>query len=264
MDYLDEIMHRKRQEMAERARPVRESELARWAEQKSAGLTFYQALADSDELSVIAEIKRRSPSAGSIAETVSVAEQARRYYNAAADAVSVLTDEQDFGGTLQDLWDVTDFMATRDDPCPCLRKDFMVHPLQVLEAAEAGAQAILLIVRALSDDELKSLYETANIAGLDSLFEIHSESELERALLVQPRIIGVNNRDLSCFTTDLSVSAKLLPQIPEDVVSISESGVHSPEDAQYVREAGADAVLIGEALMRAESPEAFIKAVKAV
>ena len=139
MNYLEVIMQRKRDEIAERARPVRESELARWAECERPGPTFYQSLANPDELSIIAEIKRRSPSAGTIAENVSVVEQARLYYNANADAISVLTDEKDFGGSLNDLWEVTDLMAIRTDPRPCLRKDFMVHPIQILEAAEAGS-----------------------------------------------------------------------------------------------------------------------------
>ena len=262
MDYLDAIMQRKRREMAERARPVHKRDLAKWAECPRVGPTFQQALAAPGQLSIIAEIKRRSPSAGTLSENTSIPEQVRQYYNAGADAISVLTDGPDFGGNLRDLWEATDLMISRADPRPCLRKDFTVHPLQILEAAEAGARAILLIVRALDDDTLKSFYDATNLAGLDTLFEIHSESDLERALAAQARIIGVNNRDLADFTTDLTLSQRLLPQVPANLTRVSESGIHTPDDAQCVRQAGADAILIGEALMTAESPLTLIKAIK--
>jgi indole-3-glycerol phosphate synthase len=261
MDKLTEIMAAKRAELAPRIRPVREAELSRFSTRKRAGKSFAEALQRGSGLSVIAEIKRRSPSAGAIAEAVVAAEQARLYYNAGTDAISVLTDEPYFGGTIKDLWDVNDLLAPRDDAPPTLRKDFFIHPLQVLEAAEAGASAILIIVRALSDDEIKALHEAAGLAGLDALFEIHSAPELDRAIAHEAKIIGVNNRDLARFVTDLAFSEKLIPEMPRDTIAISESGIASVEDAARVYEAGADAILVGETLMKMEKPEQFIEAV---
>ena len=216
MDKLAEIMAAKRHAIRNQIRPVRDSELERLRRMQRQGGSFLKALARKDRLSVISEIKRKSPSAGEIvAADLDAVEQARKYVNAEADCFSVLTDMDYFGGTLQDLWDVVEFLEVHGRKTPCLRKDFMVHPVQVVEAAEAGARAILIIVRALEDDEIKALYEAASIAGLDSLFEIHEERELEKALEFDPKIIGVNNRDLKRFKTDLAVSELLIPQIPD-------------------------------------------------
>ena len=260
MDKLDEIMAWKRSEIAARVRPVQASELVRFAGTESPGDSFIDALADPSQLSVISEIKRRSPSAGAIvAESISAGELARRLYNAGTDAISVLTDEKYFSGHIRDLWEVNDLLGHRQDAPPTLRKDFFVHPVQVLEAAEARARAILIIVRALSDDEIGALQNAADMAQLDCLFEVHTEADLERALAFQPKAIGVNNRDLARFTTDLSQSEVLLPQIPDEVISISESGINDPEDAARVRAAGADAILVGEALMRAQDPASLIR-----
>ena len=134
----------------------------------------------------------------------------------------------------------------------------MLHPIQVLEAAEAGASAILIIVRALDDASIQALYDAANLAGLDSIFEIHEERELEKALRFDPQIIGVNNRDLKRFKTDLAISEALIPQIPENITAISESGIFNVEDAERARACGADALLVGEALMRSQDTEALI------
>jgi indole-3-glycerol phosphate synthase len=155
---------------------------------------------------------------------------------------------------------VAEHLDTIGSRMPCLRKDFMVHPIQILEAAESGASAILIIVRALDDEEIKILFDAATHAGLDSLFEVHSEAEIERALKAGARIVGVNNRDLTVFKTDLAYSERLIPQIPGDIIRISESGIFKPEDATRVRAAGADAILVGEALMRAASPADLISA----
>ena len=260
MNILDEILAWKRREIEPRLRPVSDRELDRLARRGRALPSFSEALTSSTSLSVIAEIKRRSPSAGTMGEQIKASEQARVYYNAGADAISVLTDEKYFAGSLQDLWDVTDFLGTRKDAPPALRKDFMVHPIQIVEAAEAAARAILIIVRSLSDAEMKALFEAASMAGMESVFEIHDEVDLERALAAGSAIIGVNNRDLERFETSLEVSERLIPQVPEDKVVISESGIWKPADAARALEAGADAVLIGEALMRIEDPEAFILA----
>jgi len=259
MDKLAEIMAHKRREIEPRLRPVRERDLARFAEAQRPGPGFAQSLNQPGRLGVIAEIKRRSPSAGEIKAGADAVEQARRYTNAGADCISVLTDEKYFGGTLRDLWDVVEFEVTTGRHVPCLRKDFMVHPLQIIEAAEAGARAILIIVRALKDEEIKLLHESAQLAGLDSLFEIHEERELDRALRHGAHLIGVNNRNLATFQTDLAFSEQIIPQMPQNVLAVSESGIHTPEDAARVRAAGARAILVGEALMKAEDPEKLLK-----
>lgn len=261
MDKLAEIMAAKRLALNERIRPVHESELERLSRLPGRGDSFRDALAQSDRLSVIAEIKRKSPSAGEIAPaTLDAVEQSRKYVNAGADCLSILTDTDYFGGRLQDLWDVIEFLECHGRKTPCLRKDFMVHPLQVAEAAEAGACCILVIVRALEDDEIKALRDAAGIAGLDVLYEIHEERELEKALRYDPKIVGVNNRDLKRFNTDLAISEALIPQIPDGILRISESGIFEVEDAERARECGADAILVGEALMKADDPEALIEA----
>ncbi len=255
MDKLTEIMNWKRQEVASRIRPIRKEELSRWQQYREQKEDFRGALEEAPGLGLIAEIKRKSPSAGEIASLPEAVEQARRYYNADVDAISVLTDEKYFGGSMRDLWEVNEFMEARSDPRPTLRKDFFFHPMQVVEAAEAGAAAILIIVRALSDEEIHTLYDYAECCRLDSLFEVHTEAELERALRFEPDIIGVNNRDLTRFVTDLSISEALIPQIPEGILKISESGILGLEDAERAYEAGADAVLVGEALMKMEEEE---------
>ena len=260
MDKLDEIMAHKRREISDRLRPVRDAELAFWGQQTCPGPSFADVLRRPDgTLAVISEIKRKSPSAGQIAELPAAVEQARCYVNAEADAMSVLTDEAYFGGSLRDLWDVTDFLRDHRRHTPCLRKDFMVHPLQVIEAAEAGARAILIIVRALSDDEIRVLDEAAAAAGLDALYEVHTAAELDRAMAFEPAILGVNNRDLARFVTDLAISEALIPQIPRDVIAVSESGIFSEADACRAADCGAQAILVGEALMRTEEPEALVE-----
>lgn len=252
MDKLTEIMDWKRREIADRLRSVSDTEL-----ESSRGLSapgkFIEALRAPKRLAVISEIKRRSPSAGKIKDLGAATEQAQKYIDAGADCLSILTDEKYFGGTLSDLQSVTESFAQQKRGAPCLRKDFMVHPIQVLEASQAGASAILIIVRALTDDEMKALRESADLAGLDSLYEIHSEAELERAVSHNAQIIGVNNRDLAIFKTDLSFSERLIPQFPSNVVAVSESGIWNREDALRARSAGAKAILVGEALMKAES-----------
>jgi indole-3-glycerol phosphate synthase len=261
MDKLEEIMAAKRHALRNQIRPVRDQELERLGRMQTQGGSFLRALARKDRLSVIAEIKRKSPSAGEIASAqLDAVEQARTYVNAEADCLSILTDFDYFGGRLQDLWDVVEFLECHNRKTPCLRKDFMVHPVQVVEAAEAGARCILIIVRALESDEMKALRDAAGVAGLDVLYEIHEERELEKALKLNPKIIGVNNRDLKRFKTDLSVSEHLIPQIPNGIIKVSESGIFDLEDAERASACGADAILVGESLMKAEDPEALIQA----
>ncbi|WP_438482982.1 indole-3-glycerol phosphate synthase TrpC [Oleiharenicola lentus] len=260
MDKLTEIMAHKRNEVAPLVRAVSLEELAALHESLPKPPSFLQALRRPDgKLAVISEIKRRSPSAGDIKAGASALDQAQLYRAAGASALSILTDQKYFGGTLADLQQVTAAFAKTPPAVPCLRKDFMVHPIQVLQARENGASAILIIVRALTDEEMTTLRDAAAAAGLDALFEIHNEPDLERAVRLQAKIIGVNNRDLAIFKTDLALSERLIPQFPREVVAISESGIATLEDAARVKAAGAHAVLVGESLMRAESPAAKIR-----
>jgi indole-3-glycerol phosphate synthase len=259
MDKLTEIMAHKRREIAPLLRPVFVEELAELHRDLPKPPSFLQALKHTNGgLAVIAEIKRRSPSAGAIQENVSAVAQAQRYLAAGASALSILTDEKYFGGTLADLREVTARIAQSPPGLPCLRKDFMVHPIQVRQAREAGASAILIIVRALVDEEIEALHHAATAAGLDVLFEIHNEEELKRAVRHKARIIGVNNRDLAVFKTDLGLSERLIPQFPKNVIAVSESGIATGADAARVRAAGAHAVLVGEALMKAADPAALM------
>ncbi len=258
-DKLTEIMAWKRREIAGLVRTVPTSELAALDAELPRPPSFAAALRRSDgRLAVIAEIKRRSPSAGAIAPDIAAPAQAANYRAAGADALSVLTDRQYFGGSLDDLAAVTGLFRSQPPAVPCLRKDFMVHPIQVRQAREAGASAILIIVRALDDGDISLLFSAAKAAGLDALFEIHTEAELARAVAHGARIIGVNNRDLAVFKTDLGLSERLIPQFPPGVTAVSESGIVSSADAARARAAGAHAVLVGEALMRTQNPRAAI------
>jgi len=258
-DKLTEIMAWKRREIAPLVRDVSSGELAAAGRLEPRPPSFAAALRRTDgQLAVIAEIKRRSPSAGEIRAGASAVEQARRYRAAGADALSILTDEKYFGGTLDDLTGVVAEFHTQPPARPCLRKDFMVHPAQVLQARQAGASAILIIVRALSDAEIAALAAAATTAQLDALFEIHDESDFARACAHGARIIGVNNRDLAIFQTDLALSERLIPLFPRGMIAVSESGIASGADARRVHAAGAHAVLVGEALMKAPDPAALI------
>ncbi len=249
----------KRQEISARIRPVTDRELIALHDDLPKPPSFLAALGGPGRpLAVIAEIKRRSPSAGEIAKDARAADRAAGYRAAGANALSVLTDEKYFGGTLEDLRAVTTAFRNDGPALPCLRKDFMVHPVQVLEARAAGASAILIIVRALEDEEIAALQFAARAAGIDALFEVHDEADVARAVRHQAKIIGVNNRDLATFKTDLALSERLLPLIAKDAIAVSESGIHTAEDAHRVRRAGAHAVLVGEALMRSASPAALI------
>lgn len=260
MDKLTEIMTYKAQEIADRIRPVADAELAAYAPHAQVRGSFLEALRAPKGLAVISEIKRRSPSAGQIKDLGPSIEQADKYLAAGADCLSILTDTKFFGGELPDLSSVTDKFRSQGNGIPCLRKDFMIDPIQVLEAAQAGASAILIIVRALTDAQMTALRRAADLAGLDSLYEIHSEPELERAVAQDAKIIGVNNRDLAKFTTDLAFSEKLIPQFPSDVGPVSESGIWTGEDAARVRACGAKAILVGEALMKAPDTAALMRA----
>ena len=206
-------------------------------------------------LNIIAEFKRRSPSAGTIRTDLSASDVAARYERAGACAISVLTDEQYFGGSILDLSAIRECTAL-----PLLRKDFIIDDIQVYEAAAAGADAVLLIVAALDDGALAKLRETAeDELGLDALVEVNTSEELRRAVAAGARIIGVNNRDLLTFRTSLETSERLITEAPGHRIMISESGLQNPKFLRHLQALGFRGFLIGEALMRAPDPEAALR-----
>ncbi len=206
-------------------------------------------------LGVIAEVKRRSPSAGSIAPDLEPAKLASAYERGGAAAISVLTEPDHFSGSLADLSEVDAATST-----PVLRKDFILDPLQVDEARAAGADAVLLIAAILSDEDLAGLIDHVRRFGMAAFIEAHDSEEVRRAADLGAKVVGVNNRDLVSFTVDLDTSIRLRSHIPTGVVAVAESGINSPEDARRMHEAGFDAVLVGTAAARAADPAAFIAA----
>jgi indole-3-glycerol phosphate synthase len=205
-------------------------------------------------LSVIAEFKRRSPSAGAIRDGAEPAELARAYEEGGAAALSVLTDEAHFGGSLSDL---TEARAACE--LPLLEKDFIVDRYQLYEAALAGADAILLIVAALDRDRLAELHDEARSLDLDCLVEVHDEPQLETALTVDADVIGINNRNLEDFSVDIQTTFELITDVPAGKTAVSESGIADRTTLEELERVGVDAVLIGEALMRAEDPAAKVR-----
>ena len=247
MNRLEEILRAKGEEI-ERLRPRRD-ELHRAALLRNDVRPFGAALKQGEgKVSLIAEVKKASPSAGVIVASFDPLAIAKNYARAGVEAISVLTDQKFFQGHLSYL-----DLIRRGVPQPLLRKDFILDPLQIMEAAAAGADAILLIVAALDQEQIVSLLETAATYQLDALVEVHTLAELDRALETPAPIIGINNRNLATFEVDLSVTEKLSEQVPEDIVLVSESGIKTAEDLARIKACGVDAVLIGEALMRGQS-----------
>lgn len=242
-DRLTQIVEAKKQEV-ERLRPSSRS-FRTTAENAPPIRPFESALRVSDEVRLLAEIKRQSPSAGLIRGDADAVEIARSYVAGGAAALSVLTDEEFFGGSLDALRRVR---AAVD--VPLLRKDFVIDEVQVYEARAAGADAILLIVRILDDPTLAALYAVARDLRLDVLVEIHEPRELDRALAIGATCIGVNNRDLSTFVTDLGLSLNLAPTIDPAITLVAESGIRTADDVRRLGDAGVDAILVGESLMR--------------
>lgn len=213
------------------------------------------SLRDRGTLAVFAEVKRRSPGAGDIRPELDPAGLAAEYEAGGAAAVSVLTDGPWFGGSLADLRAVSDATAL-----PVLRKDFVVDPVQVPESRAAGADLVLLVVRLLDAALLADLRAAVHGMGMTALVEVHDERETEAALKAGAVLVGVNNRDLDTFATDVATTARLAAEVPPDVALVSESGIRGVDDARLAAEAGADAVLVGEALVRARDPRAAVAA----
>ena len=233
--------------------PLDESSLLGLAMQLPPPRPFEEAVRGATPPAVIAEFKRSSPSAGEIAET-DLATQVRKYGAGGAVAISVLTEPTRFDGSL------TDVRAARlAAPLPVLRKDFLVHPAQVIESRATGADAVLLISAALTELELKGMLAVADDLGLGALVEAHSEEDLAKVLTTDAGVVGVNARDLETLELDLERALALLPLVPRDRVAVLESGVSTREHVERALDAGASAVLVGETLMRAPDPEATIR-----
>jgi indole-3-glycerol phosphate synthase len=236
----------------------RSAELRDLARDAPAGPSFAAALRRTD-VGVIAEVKRRSPSKGVINATIDASAQASAYARGGAAALSILTEPTEFGGSIQDLVD-----AAAATLLPTLKKDFHVHPIQVLEARGAGASAMLLIARALTPDALRAMARRASELGVEVLVEVRSEEELEHALAIDEAVIGVNNRDLETLVIDPAVTSRLIPLIPANRLAIAESGVSGRADVERVAGVGADAVLVGSVVSASSNPSAAVAALTGV
>ena len=252
--YLDRIIVEHRNRAAADRRPL--EGLLEEAAQCPKPRQFSQALREPG-LSVIAEVKRRSPSKGDLFADLDPALLAEQYMRGGAACLSVLTDGPNFGGSSQDLEE-----ARSAIDLPVLRKDFTVHERDVLDARLMGADAVLLIVAALSPDELATFFELARGLGMDSLVEVHDESELDTAVQVGADLIGINQRDLFTFEVDHERAVRMAKLIPEGVVGVAESGVRGPEDEMVLSEAGYSAILVGETLVVSDDPGMAVAALR--
>jgi indole-3-glycerol phosphate synthase len=257
MSVLDDIVAGVREDLAVRRSAVSEADLLEKAESLPPPRDPMPAFR-SPGLSVIAEVKRRSPSKGELADIPDPAALAAAYAAGGADAISVLTEQRRFGGSLEDLRAVRAAV-----PTPLLRKDFLVTGYQLLEARAAGADLVLLIVAALQDSLLDELHEQARSLGLTVLTEVHDEDEVGRALDVGADLVGINARNLKTLEVDRDSFARLAPLLPGEVVKVAESGVSGPEDAARYAAGGADVVLVGEALVKDGDPQAAVAAMRA-
>ncbi len=246
---LGRIVARTREALEVRRRELPLHKLLAAAPTPGGRRPFAKAIRCPSRINVIAEFKRNSPSRGVIRDDLQPTAVAQAYEIGGAAALSVLTEEQYFAGSLEDLQ-----QARTATLLPTLRKDFIVDPYQVREAWVAGADAVLLIVAIVSDHELRLLMETTRELGVDALVEVHTPVELERALAVGAEMVGVNNRDLATLEVRLETSLELATRIPDGVVSVAESGIRTGEDVSRVRSAGYDAVLVGEHLMSSPDP----------
>ncbi len=253
--YLDRILEAHRAAAGSDRRDL--DALAAVARTRPPARGFAAALRANQEVAVIAEVKRASPSLGPLAPHVDPRLLARAYHQGGAAALSVLTDREFFAGSPEDL------MAARAaTPLPVLRKDFTVGPADVLDARAMGADAVLLIAAALSPDELSQLMGVAASVGLDALVEVHDEAEADRALAAGASLIGVNQRDLITFEVDTDRAARVGRMLPAEVVRVAESGIRTGDDVERLAAAGFDAVLVGEALVTAPDPAAAVRGLR--
>ena len=242
---LDKIVAYKREFLAERMEETPFEEMAKLADDAPKPPSFFEGLANGDDIAVIAEVKKASPSKGIIREDFDPVGIAKIYAANGASALSVLTDERFFQGSADYLTQIASVIDR-----PILRKDFTIDSYQIYEARAIGASAVLLIVSILSAEELASFLSISRELGLDALVEVHEEAELVVALEAGADIVGINNRNLKTFETSLDTTFQLIDQMPDDVLKVSESGIYTRDDVVALRDAGADAVLVGESLMR--------------
>lgn len=247
MTILEKIYQYKLFEVAENKKRVPIEVLKRNIQKRQGTKSFRMALKSDSNICIIAEIKKASPSVGIIREDFNPTEIARLYETGGAAAISVLTDEKFFQGSLSYLTDVKKSVAL-----PILRKDFIIDPYQVYEARSAGADAILLIAALLSRDEIQCFLELSEELGMDCLVEVHSETELEKVLQTSSNIIGINNRNLATFKIDLETTLRLRPMIPVGKIVVSESGITSRMDVKKLISIGINAILVGETLMKSD------------
>ena len=251
-DILNKILTRKEQEISARKSRTSQLELERLLPEASPVRGFVSALKNKmnqQQCAVIAEIKKASPSKGIIRQNFDPAEIACQYQKGGAACLSVLTDVDFFQGA-------DDYLIAARQACelPVIRKDFIIDPYQVVEARVMGADCILLIVSALDDKQLGVLYEQASGLGMDVLVEVHDEQEMQRALKLDLPMVGVNNRNLRTFETSLDTTLKMLHMVPENCFVVTESGIHTRQDVQFMRDHQVNAFLVGEAFMRSEDP----------
>ena len=252
MGFLTEMLDRLRRDLEEH--PLDDIALMARVSAMPPAKDLEAALTVGEPPALIAEVKRASPSAGTIAEDVNPSVLARGYQAGGAAAVSVLTEPRHFQGSLADLQAVRSSVSI-----PVLRKDFLIHPSQVIEARASGADAVLLIVAALTDAQLRALLEAAGDVGLATLVETHSDEDLRRALHSDAKLIGVNARDLETLEVDVAGALARVGRVPDDRISVLESGISTRAHVDAALEAGASAILVGEALMRADDPARAVR-----
>ena len=246
MSVLDSIIEGVREDLAKRRRSL--GELHEQMSQAAAPLDAHAVL-KSDQMKVIAEVKRSSPSKGELSAIGDPAALAEQYENAGASVISVLTEERRFKGSLADLTAVRARVSI-----PILRKDFMIDEYQFFEARAHGSDMVLLIVAALAKSQLRDFYDLATEMGMAALIEVHTADELERAMEITPRIVGVNSRNLKTLDVNQGAFAELIPQIPAEVIRVAESGISARRDVEFAQSHGADAILVGEALVTSSDP----------
>lgn len=246
---LDRIVEDKKKRLLEHKQRIPENKMRRLAEFYEGERHSFEEALRKDGISIIGEFKKASPSLGEIKSKINLNDRIEEY-NASVDAISCLTEEDHFGGSVEYLKQIRGI-----SPLPILRKDFMIEPYQFYEARAIGADAVLLIAAILDDVQLKDFYQLSAELGLDALVEVHDEAEMERALKLDARIIGVNNRNLKDFSIELATTKRLGGMVPQEKILVAESGVVSDDDVRFLKECGVDAFLIGRAFMEAEHPK---------
>jgi indole-3-glycerol phosphate synthase len=250
---LDKIIAQKKKEVEQRKRLVTATNLRQHIARRKPPLNLAPALKD-DHIRLIAEVKRASPSRGVLSPQINPTELARTYAEGGAAAISVLTETEYFMGSVEHLAAIREVVRL-----PLLRKDFIFDPYQVYESCAHGADALLLIAAILSQEQLKELVSLSHSLGMGCLVEVHNTDEMERAVLSEAAIIGINNRDLNTFAVDVDTTRRLRPLVPKEKIVVSESGIKSRKDIEKLRKWGVDAVLVGEALITADDVRAKMK-----